>query len=96
MQTVRMRIIGSEADTQSMIAILQGLDGVERIEELADLLPHMDDADSSSLGLPDDMGPGVHSLEVDVGDAGLAEQVRRAAGEAAEELDANIEFVDEF
>ena len=96
MQTVRMRIIGSEADTQSMISILHGLDGVERIEELADLLPHMDDADSSSLGLPDDMGPGVHSLEVDVGDAVLAEQVRRTAGEAAEQLDANIEFVDEF
>lgn len=96
MQTVRMRIIGSEADTQSMISILQGLEGVERIEELADLLPHMDDEDSSSLGLPDDMGPGLHSLEVDVGDGALAEQVRRAAGDAAEQLDANIEFVDEF
>ena len=96
MQTVRMRIIGSESDTQSMISILHGLDGVERIEEIEDLLPHLDDDDSSSLGLPDDMGPGMHALEVDVGDALLAEQVRRAAGEAAEELDANIEFVDEF
>ena len=96
MQTVRMRIIGSETDTQSMISILHGLDGVERIEEVADLLPHMDDEDSSSLGLPDDMGPGMHALEVDVGDAGVAEQVRQLAGQAAEQLDANVEFVDEF
>jgi hypothetical protein len=96
MQTVRMRILGSDADTQSVISLLHGLDGVERIEEIEDLLPHLDDEDSSSLGLPDDMGPGLHAIEVDVADALLAEQVRRAAGDAAEELDANIEFVDEF
>ena len=96
MQTVRLRIIGSESDTQSLISILHGLEGVERIEEVADLMPHMDDEDSSSLGLPDDMGPGMHALEVDVGDAALAEQVRQLAGQAAEQLDANVEFVDEF
>jgi hypothetical protein len=96
MQTVRLRIIGSETDTQSLISILHGLEGVERIEEVADLMPHMDDEDSSSLGLPDDMGPGMHALEVDVGDAALAEQVRQLAGQAAEQLDANVEFVDEF
>ena len=96
MPTVRMRIIGSEADTQSMISLLHGMDGIDRIEEVADLMPHMDDDDSSSLGLPDDMGPGVHSLEVDVGDADQAERVRQVAGELAEQLDANVEFVDEF
>lgn len=96
MQTVRMRVIGSEADTQSMISILHGIEGVERIEELADLMPHLDDDDSSSLGLPDDMGPGLHSLEVDVKDAAQADEVRRLAGVAAEQLDANVEFVDEF
>jgi hypothetical protein len=96
MQTVRLRIIGSETDTQSLISILHGLEGVERVEEVADLMPHMDEEDSSSLGLPDDMGPGMHALEVDVGDAALAEQVRQLAGRAAEELDANVEFVDEF
>lgn len=96
MQTVRLRIIGSETDTQSLITILHGMEGVERIEEVADLMPHMDDEDSSSLGLPDDMGPGMHALEVDVGDAALAEQVRQLAGQAAEQLGANVEFVDEF
>jgi hypothetical protein len=96
MQTVRMRIIGSQADTQSMIAVLHGMEGIDRIEEIADLLPHMDDEDSSSLGLPDDMGPGIHALEVDVGDPDQAERVRQLAGEVAEQLDANVEFVDEF
>jgi hypothetical protein len=96
MQTVRMRIIGSESDTQSMIAMLHGIEGVARIEELADLLPHLDDDDSSSLGLPDDMGPGLHAVEVDVEDPARADEVRRIAGAAAEQLDANVEFVDEF
>ena len=96
METVRMRIIGSSSDTQSLIAVLHGIDGVSRVEEMNDLLPHMDDADSSSAGLPDDMGPGLHSLEVVVGDTELAERVRAVAGRAAEELDANVEFIDEF
>lgn len=96
MQTVRMRIIGSQADTQSMISILHGLEGVQRVEELNDLLPHLDDEDSSSAGSPEDIGPGMHSLEVDVEDDTLAERVRQMAGSSAEELDANVEFVDEF
>lgn len=96
MQTVRMRIIGSQADTQSMISLLQGMEGIDRIEEVDGLLPHMDDDDSSSLGLPDDMGPGAHALEVDVGNEDQAERVRQVAGELAERFDANVEFVDEF
>lgn len=96
MTTVRIRVIGSETDTNSLIAELHGLDGVEHIEEVADLMEHMDDADSSSAGLTDDIGPGVHAIEVEVRDHVRAETIRRLAADFAQELDASLEFVDDF
>ena len=96
MPTVRLRLIGSETVAASLITVLHGLDGVEHIEQVADLMDHMDDEDSSSAGLVDDIGPGVHAIEVEVPDHLLAERVRELAGTAAEMLDATVEFVDEF
>jgi hypothetical protein len=96
MYTVRIRVIGSETDTNSLITALHGLDGIEHVEEVADLMEHMDDDDSSSSGLTDDIGPGVHALEVEVYDHVRAETVRRLAAAVAEDLDASLEFVDEF
>ncbi|MBK7013665.1 MAG: hypothetical protein IPH43_14350, partial [Xanthomonadales bacterium] len=34
-------------------------------EEIADLMPHMDDPDSASRGLPDDDGPGTHLIRIE-------------------------------
>lgn len=96
MPTVRLRLIGSETVADSLITVLHGLDGVEHIEQVADLMAHMDDEDSSSAGLADDIGPGVHAIEIEVPDHLLAERVRELAGTAAEMLDATVEFVDEF
>ena len=48
MPTLRMRVTGSEDDTRAMMNLLQNLDGIEHVEEVGDLMPHMDDADSSS------------------------------------------------
>lgn len=96
MSTVRIRLIGSETDANTLITVLHGVDGIEHIEQVADLMAHMDDADSSSAGLTDDIGPGVHAIEIEVPDHLLAERVREIASVAAELLDANVEFVDEF
>lgn len=96
MPTVRIRLFGSEADASELITMLHGLDDVEHVEQVADLMPHMDDEDSSSAGLPDDIGPGVHAIEVEVRDHLLAERVRDFAEKAALELSATVEFVDEF
>jgi hypothetical protein len=93
MLTVRLRVIGSEADAASLITVLHGLEGIEHVEQIADLAPYMDD-DSSSAGLSDDVG--MHSIEVDVPDRILAERVRRVAGNAAEWLGTSVEYVDEF
>jgi hypothetical protein len=50
---MRLRVTGSEDDARAIINLLQSLDGIEHVEEVADLMPHMDDADSSSAGLSD-------------------------------------------
>lgn len=96
MPTVRIRVTGSETAAGALITVLHGLDGIEHIEQVADLMSHMDDDDSSSAGLVDDIGPGVHAIEIEVRDHELAERVRDVASEAAERLDTTIEFVDEF
>jgi hypothetical protein len=96
MPVVRMRLLGGENDAEALIAMLHGIDGITRIEALDGLMPHMDDEDSSSLGLPDDIGPGVHEIEIEVSDPVFAERVRELAGTSAETLGTTIEFVDDF
>ena len=56
MLTLRMRVTGSEDDVRAMMNLLQSLEGIEHVEEVADLMPHMDDPDSSSAGLHDTRG----------------------------------------
>ena len=96
METVRIRVTGSEEATIALINLLHGFDGVRRVEEVADDMPHMDDADSSSAGLSDDMGPGVHEIEVEADDRQAAEAVREAIDGSADRLRATVEYVDEF
>ena len=92
MPLLRLRITGSEDTARAIGNLLSSLEGVDHIEEIADLMPHMDDPDSSSAGLPDDRGPGVHELEVEASNAYSANKVRRAVEELALELDAMVEI----
>jgi len=96
METVRIRVTGSDTAANALISLVHGFDGVQRVEEVADDLPHMDDADSSSLGLPDDMGPGIHDIEIKASDHAAAEAVREAIDRSADGLRATVEYVDEF
>jgi hypothetical protein len=92
MTTIRLRATGPATGFDALMAALEGVDGVERVEELADLMPHMDDDDSSSAGLSDDIGPGIHELEVEVGNESTAQKVRDAVQELALELDVFVEY----
>jgi hypothetical protein len=96
METLRIRVTGSDTAANALINLVQGCDGVRRVEQVADDMPHMDDADSSSLGLPDDMGPGVHDIEIEASNAGAAEAVRERIDANADGLRATVEYVDEF
>lgn len=92
MAMLRLRITGSEDDTRAITDLLQSIEGIEHVEETDDLMPHMDDDDSSSAGLSDDIGPGIHELEVEVGNALGAERVRAAVQELALKLDVFVEY----
>lgn len=92
MPTLRLRLTGSDDAARAMINLMQSLDGIEHVEEVEDLMPHMDDDDSSSAGLPDDQGPGHHALEILAPNQATARRVREAAEALAFDLDAVVEF----
>lgn len=94
MPLLRLRITGSDDDARAIGNLVNSLDGIEHVEEVADLMPHMDDADSSSAGLPDDTGPGVHELEIDAPNPSTANKVREAVEALAFDLDVLVEFED--
>jgi hypothetical protein len=95
MTTVRFRLIASEDDTQDLMNYLQSIEDIERVEEVADLMPYMTHDDSSS-GLSDDCGPGLHCVELEAPDDALADLVRDVAQERAYRGGMTIEFVDRF
>jgi hypothetical protein len=92
MPRVRLRITGSDADARAFMNLLQSIDGIEHVEEIADLMPRMDDADSSSAGLSDVEGPDAHEIEIEAPNEATARKVREAAEALAFDLDAAVEF----
>ena len=92
MHLMRIRLTGSEDDVRAISNLLQSLDGIEHVEEIDDLMPHMDDADSSSAGLSDVEGPDVHQIEVEAPNESTARKVREAVEALAFDLDLMVEF----
>jgi len=95
MPTLRLRVTGSDDDARAIMNLLQSLDGIEHVEEVADLMPHMDDADSSSAGLSDIAGPDAHEIEINAPNESTARRVREAVEALAFDLDALVEFEEE-
>ena len=95
MSLLRIRITGNADDALAVSDLLHGLEGIEHVEETDDLMPHMDDEDSSSAGLSDGLGGGVHELEVDAPNDYTAGRVREAVEELAYRLGLLVEFVDD-
>ena len=84
MPQLRIRITGSDDDLRAIADLLQSVEGIEHVEEISDLMPHMDDEDSSSAGLSDDIGPGTHELEVEVPHAAMLDKLRDIVEAASE------------
>ncbi|BCT91374.1 hypothetical protein LYSHEL_03980 [Lysobacter helvus] len=93
MPNLRLRITGSDDDARAIINLLQSLDGIEHVEEVADLMPHMDDADSSSAGLSElHSGGDVHEVEIEAPNDSTARKVRETVEALAFDLDVLAEF----
>jgi hypothetical protein len=95
MPTVRFRLTGATDRFTEMIAMLEGLPHVDRVEEVGDLMGGMRD-DSSSADLPDDDSGDAHEVEVHAGSDPVARHVRNMVEERAMELGVVVEFVEEF
>jgi hypothetical protein len=78
-----------------VIAALHGINDIEHVEELDDLMSGMRD-DSSSSELASDSEGRIYYIEVDTPNDQLADTVRGSAEVLAREHDAGIEFTDEF
>jgi hypothetical protein len=92
MPQLRLRITGHDDDARAISNLLASIEGIEHVEEVADLMGHMDDDDSSSAGLIDDQGPGIHELEIEAPNMATARKVREAVEALAFELDVIVEF----
>jgi hypothetical protein len=95
MALLRIRLTGSDDTTRAVMNLLQSLDGIEHVEEIGDLMPHMDDADSSSAGLSDVEGPQMHEIEIDIPNESTGRKVREAVEALSFDLDALVEFEDD-
>ena len=95
MALLRLRIAGSDDNARAIINLLQSLDGIEHVEEVDDLMPHMDDADSSSAGLHDVRSADTHAIEVEVPNPSTARKVREAVEALAFDLNALVEIQDD-
>ena len=94
MSLLRLRIVSSEDNVRSIMNLLQSLEGIEHVEEIADLMPRMDDPDSSSAGLHDSRGADTHEVEVEVPNPATARKVCDAVEALAFDLDAFVEIDD--
>ena len=88
---LRLQVTGGDDVAAELINRLGAIAGVARVEEVGDLMPHMDDVDSSSADLPDDEGPGVHQIELVVSASAL-DTVRATAVAIVRERGAALEF----
>lgn len=95
MPMVRFRLIGNRDDADTVIAALHGINRIEHVEEIDDLMTGMRD-DSSSSESVSDMEGQVYCIEVDAPNEEVADTVRANAEVIAHDRDAGIEFVDEF
>lgn len=96
MPTVHIRFTGAQEHVATLIHALECIEGIERVEEVADLMPHMDDEDSSSAGLSDVIGPSVHDIEVEAPNEEGVRRVHHVAETIAIHADAMVEFLEEF
>ena len=96
MPTVMLRVTGSDDKTAQLIHALEAIEGIERVEEVADLMPHMDDEDSSSAGLPDDQSAGLHHIEVEAPNDEGVRRVYAVAERVAEDAEMVVEIAEEF
>lgn len=91
MSTVRLRLTANEDDTSALINRVSALEGIDSVEEIADLMPHMDDPDSSSAGLSDNLGPGTHLVTIEAANDASLQRALDVAKDSARSMGIALE-----
>ncbi|OJY89076.1 MAG: hypothetical protein BGP25_10975 [Lysobacterales bacterium 63-13] len=94
MPELHVRLTADDDVTGAVINLIGSLEGIESVEEIADLMPHMDDPDSSSAGLSDDIGPGTHLIRIEGGNDLAIRRGLDVAEAFARDQEAALEVVD--
>lgn len=96
MTTLNFRVTGPTAACERVIGRLAESELVHSVEEVASLMPHMDDEDSSSAGLAENKDASVYDIRVHTDDHSSDEEVRRMAEFTVRASGAMLEETDRF
>lgn len=96
MYMLRLRISGPGPLINQLVELIGEIEGVERAEAIDDLMPHMDDDDSSSAGLAENQGDDVEQVEIEADDDATYQRAREVALEGARRAGLALEIVEEF
>ena len=94
MPELNLRLTAGEDAASELINLISSLEGIDSAEEIADLMPHMDDPDSSSAGLTDDIGPGTHLIRIEASNDTVIRRALQLAEAFAHDQGAALEVVD--
>ena len=96
MRILRFRVNGASDRVDTLVASARGFEDVDRVEEVADVEPHLDE-DSSSAGLSDDTARAdFHDIELHALSAAAADQARGRIQILARELGVVVEWLERF
>ncbi len=95
MPILRLRVTGNRDAADTIMAALNSVDELERVEEVDDEMSTLRD-DSTSLELPDDLGASVYRIEVETPHRATLDRVHDMIEMTSRNLDAAVEFVDRF
>ena len=95
MPALKLRLTAGDDAARILMNLIGSLDGIESVEEIADLMPHMDDPDTSSRGMPDDIGPGTHLIRIEASNDTVVRRVLEVAEASAMDQGAVLEVVDD-
>lgn len=95
MPVVRVRLTGDADSVDNLLKVMEGMEDMQHMEEVADLGHHMRD-DSSSAGLTDDIGSDFHDVKMHFATTADADRARDLVEVASRSSNVVVEFVTRF
>lgn len=95
MPVVRVRLTGDSEAVEGLLKVMDGLEDLKHMEEVADQGHHMRE-DSSSAGLTDDLGTDFHDVKMHFATTADANRARDLLEVASRSSEVVVEFVDRF